>query len=231
MRVNMRLGIRDALAALRRPARVSGRGRTKRPSGSSVPSPACSRPRVYPRSAAILIGRSRKHSTSAGGTGRGHTERLPRVPSINEDSCTHAPTPTLPRKRGRERTAAAARSTHTSQDDATSHHALLSRTSAASALARAERDPGPSARRAKLHTPLPQQRVVWPLGPSSRSHTLASAGTRELRRKLKSSHRPAPPPATNPRGPRSAAATAARAPRAAPGHRSASTSRHRSCGS
>src|SRR6266540_5195043 len=37
-----------------------------------VPSPACSRTRVYPSPATLLTGRSRKHPTSAGGTGRGH---------------------------------------------------------------------------------------------------------------------------------------------------------------
>ena len=149
--------------------------------------------------------------------------------SIAKIHATHAPTPTLPRKRGRERTASAARSTHSSQDDAASHRALVSRTSAASALARAERDPGPSARIAKRN--IPNQCAARRVAPGSRLFARIRAlrpGHENRSRKLKSSHRPAPPPATKPRRRRSAAATAAPAPRAAPGHRSASTSRRRS---
>src|SRR5262249_33752418 len=46
-----------------------------------VPSPACSRTRVDPSSAALLTGRSRKHPTSAGGTGRGNTITMARFTS------------------------------------------------------------------------------------------------------------------------------------------------------
>ena len=61
-----------------------------------------------------------------------------------------------------------------------SRRALVSRTSAASALARAQRDPGPSARIAKLHTRFRNSASCGPWVPALRSHTLASAGTREL---------------------------------------------------
>ena len=58
-------------------ARVRCRG--QQASDSCVPSPACSRTRVYPSSATAIPGRSRKHPTSAGGTGWGHTSRFVRA--------------------------------------------------------------------------------------------------------------------------------------------------------
>jgi addiction module HigA family antidote len=50
---------------------------------------------------------------------------------------------------------------------------LVSRTSAASALARAERDPGPSARRAQLHMHSRNDTSCRPQVPAHRSPTLA----------------------------------------------------------
>jgi hypothetical protein len=230
MRVNMRPGIRDALAALRL-ARCHAR--------CHACALATQTERAAPASPPPLAGE---------GQGGGNHEDCCELQTSMKIGARMPPPQPSPASGG-----GSAPSSRRVQCKARRmmprHTALVSRTSAASALARAERDTdlgpardrqskarksgkpdlrGPSARIAKRNIPTNAPRVVWPLDPGSRSHTLASAGTRESHRKLKSSPRHAPPPAANPRRHRTAAATAAPAPRSAPGHRSASTSRRRS---
>ena len=132
MRVNMRLGIRDALDALRL-ARVSG------------PRPATA------------------------------DRRLQR-PLREKHFCE----PVLERAFAKEMDPRVKPAGDGASACIASRRALVSRTSAASALARAQRDPGPSARIAKLHIRFRNSASCGPWVPALRSHTLASAGTREL---------------------------------------------------
>ena len=91
------------------------------------------------------------------------------------DRCTPVPTPTLPRKRGREHTAFAARTPQQQQ----ACHPRVPDECSERACASGTRS-GTQRKKREARYPFGQQQIVPPLGPGSSLAYACSAGTREL---------------------------------------------------